>query len=251
MNFTYTPDRLAALEQTLTRERLSWYLGECGNDLELALRMYELNTRISAAFYSPLQGLEILVRNDMNLQMQAAFGENWHELQGVRLEQKQIDAIRKAVAGIEDDSPGNGAVVAELSLGFWVGLLSSKNENEIWRKALYKAFRNRPRGTERKIVQGALDSIRRLRNRVAHHEKILHRDLRANHATILEIAGWCCGETRDWIASLSSFDAKMLPVNEDKLPLEVPPIPYVPERPIRKTLGGRKRLSLSDPGGTG
>lgn len=76
MNFTYTPERLAALERSITRERLSYYLNECGDDFERALRMYELNTRISAAFYGPLQGLEILVRNDMNLQLQAAFGEN-------------------------------------------------------------------------------------------------------------------------------------------------------------------------------
>ena len=214
MNFTYTPERLAALERSLTRERLSYYLSECDNDLESALRMYELNTRLSAAFYSPLQGLEILVRNDMNLQLQATFGPDWHDLSIICLQQRQIDDINRTIIGIDDENPSNGAIVAELSFGFWVGLLSSRNENEIWRKALHKAFPNRPRGIERKAVQGALDSIRRLRNRIAHHEKILHRDLRANHATILEIAGWCCPDTRDWIASLSIFDANMLPLAE-------------------------------------
>ncbi len=244
MNFTYTPERLTALERSITRERLTYYLAECGDDLELALRMYELNTRISAAFYGPLQGLEILVRNDMNLRLQAAFGKNWHGLSTINLQQTQISDIQKTIKGIDQAEPTNGAIVAELPFAFWVGLLGPKNENEIWRKSLYKAFANRPRGTERKIVHNALDSIRRLRNRIAHHEKILHRDLRANHATVLEIAGWCCIETRDWIASLSSFDATMLPTKEDELPLEIPPVPNSPTRELGETLGGRRRLSL-------
>ncbi len=246
MNFTYTPERLASLERSITRERLSYYLGECGDDLEPALRMYELNMRISAAFYGPLQGLEILVRNDMNLQLQAAFGGNWHDLSTIRLQQTQIADVQKTINGIDQAEPTNGAIVAELPFAFWVGLLGPKNENEIWRKALYKAFRNRPKGTERKIVHNALDSIRRLRNRIAHHEKILHRDLRANHQTILEIAGWCCSETRDWIASLSNFDPDMLRVKEEELPLEVTPIPNPPKPELGETLGGRKRLSLGD-----
>lgn len=244
MNFTYTPDRLAALERSITRERLSYYLDQCGDDIELALRMYELNTRVSATFYGPLQGLEILVRNDMNLQLQAAFGENWHDLSMIRLQLTQSNDVQKTIAGIDHENPTNGAIVAELPFAFWVGLLGPKNENEIWRKALYKAFQSRPRGTERKIVHNALDSIRRLRNRIAHHEKILHRDLRANHETILEIAGWCCIETRDWIASHSNFDPEMLPVKQDELPLDLPDIPTLPRHPPRETLGGRKRLSL-------
>jgi Abi-like protein len=244
VNFQFTPERLAALERSLSRERLTYYLGECANDLERALRMYELNNRISAAFYGPLQGLEVLVRNDMNTQMQAAFGADWLDLSAVRLQPTQIDDIKKTIAKIDQDEPSNGAIVAELPFGFWVGLLGPKNENEIWRKALHKAFAHRPRGTERKIVHNALDSIRRLRNRIAHHEKILHRDLRANHATILEIAGWCCPVTRDWIASLSNFDADMLPVQEAELPLPTIDQPKPIDRPARETLGGRRRLSL-------
>ena len=228
----------------MSRERLTYYLDECAGELECALRMYELNTRLSAAFYGPLQGLEVLVRNDMNMQLQASFGENWLDLSTVSMQQTQIEDIRKTIAKIDKDEPTNGAIVAELPFAFWVGLLGPKNENEIWRKALYKAFAHRPRGTERKIVHNALDSIRRLRNRIAHHEKILHRDLRANHATILEIAGWCCPVTRDWIASLSSFDPDLLPVKEAELPLDLPPEQSQPSTPVRETLGGRKRLSL-------
>lgn len=244
MNFQFTPERLAALERTLSPERLTYYLNECVGDLECALRKYELNTRISAAFYGPLQGLEVLVRNDMNMQMQAAFGTDWLDLSSVKLQPTQIDDIKKTIAKIEHDGPSNGAIVAELPFGFWVGMLGPKNENEIWRKALYKAFAHRPRGTERKIVHNALDSIRRLRNRIAHHEKILHRDLRANHATILEIAGWCCPITRDWIESLSNFDPNMLPFQEAELPLDITHQQSQSEISKRETLGGRKRLSL-------
>jgi hypothetical protein len=246
VNFSYTPERLAALERSLTRERLTYYLSECGDDVETALRMYELNTRLSAAFYGPVQGLEVLVRNAMNIELRATFGENWHDLSVIRLQATQADEVARAVRELETDPPTNGAVVAELPFAFWVGLLGPKNENEIWRKALYRSFPNRPKGTERKIIQNALNSIRRLRNRIAHHEKILHRDLAADHATILEIAGWCCRETRDWIASLSTFDKDMLPVAEAELPLEPPAdVPVTAANKPKATLNGRPRLGLT------
>ncbi len=249
MNFTYSPERLTALERSLSRERLTYYLHECGDNVESALRMYELNTRLSAVFYGPLQGLEVLVRNAMNIELRTSFGAEWHDLSVIRLQPTQADDVRRAIAGIDADDPANGAVIAELPFAFWVGLLGPKNDNEVWRKALFRAFPHRPRGVERKTVQNALNSIRRLRNRIAHHEKILHRDLAADHSTILEIAGWCCPDTRDWIAALSTFDPNMLPVAEAELPLEAPVMEVSKDdsQPEHPTLNGRPRLGLSRP----
>lgn len=246
MNLLRTPERLAALERYLTRERLTYYLEQSDGDLSQAIALYELNTRISAKLYGPVQGLEVLVRNAMNEQLVARFGADWHELNTIRLDGPQQSDVHKATAEIEGEIT-NGAVVAELSLGFWAALLNTSNDNEVWRKALYLAFPNRPKGTERKAVHGAINSIRRLRNRIAHHEKILHRDLQADHDTIIEIAGWICPDTRDWIAEMSQFNPSELPSYDEQLPFQEEPAQpenYTPATEPRETLNGRPRLSI-------
>lgn len=253
MNFAYTADNLSVLQRTITPDRLTYYLEESQGDLEAAMRLYELNARLSAQFYGPLQGLEVVVRNAIDEQFVAAFGADWTSLEAIKLQPQQQDNVREAVAeaSVQDGElveATHADIIAELKFGFWVGVLGPKNEVEVWRKALWRAFPHRPKGVERKVVQAALNSIRRLRNRIAHHRRILHRDLVADHATILEIAGWVCPVTRDWIASLSSFDAGSLPVPQETLPFDGLPAtdPIPPATPIepRETLGGRPRLTI-------
>ena len=59
-NFTYADDLLDELA-ALSRERLGTYLDATGGDREGAIRLYAWNTAVSAAFYGPLQGLEVEV----------------------------------------------------------------------------------------------------------------------------------------------------------------------------------------------
>lgn len=246
MNLVHSKDRLTALQRLITPERLSYYLEYTDNNLADAIRLYELNTKLSAIFYGPVQGVEILLRNTMNEQLCAKFGVDWHDLSAIKLANPQEIAVQRAINDIDGDIT-TGAVVAELPLGFWAALLNSSNDNEIWRKALYLAFPHRPKGTERKQVHGAINAIRRLRNRIAHHEKIIHRELDEDHNLILEIAGWICPETKGWIAAMSDFDPTLLPVSdEEELPLEKSESEAAPNRveKPRKTQGGRPLLSL-------
>jgi len=225
--------------------------------LESAIRLYEVNARLSAALYSPLQTLEVTVRNAIDQQFQSSFGADWTTNGVINLQVQQQDDIRKALREVSVDDRGGNVefthddVVAELNFGFWVGVLGPKNEVEVWRKALWQAFPHRPKGTERKLVQGALNSIRRLRNRVAHHCRIIHRDLVQDHATILEVIGWICPDTRAWTAALSTFDPNDVPTNEDELPMPGLPstdttVPANDVEQIRKpTREGRARLGVS------
>lgn len=246
MNLLRTPQRLTALERFLTRERLSYYLDQCDDDLSAAIALYELNTKVSAALYGPVQGLEVLLRNAMNEQLVARFGADWHDLTTIRLDGPQQTDVHRAIAEI-GGVVSNGAVVAELSLGFWAALLNTSNDNEIWRKAIYLAFPEIPKGVARKNVHGAINSIRRLRNRIAHHEKILHRDLKEDHDKILEIAGWICPDTQAWIAEMSQFDPSILPSYEEELPFTNPKEQVEARPPSAEplpTLNGRLRLGI-------
>jgi len=208
--FHYTLEVLDALQATLSTERIKPYVVRSAGDLERALRSYVFNTEISEAFYTPLQGLEIALRNAVHGRMTSHFGEEWYSSEGVRCLQhpltRMIDEARLALAR-DKKAIAPGRMVAELSLGFWVTILGPKCETPLWRPVLRHAFPHRPRGTERKEIQGALNAIRRLRNRVAHHEPILDRDLAFDHEVIITLIGWICPQTAAWVAAQSRVPA--------------------------------------------
>ena len=58
-DFSYTREILDEIEAALSRERLSAYLTAARGDRARAIRLHAWNTAVSAAFYGPLQGLEI------------------------------------------------------------------------------------------------------------------------------------------------------------------------------------------------
>ena len=254
VSFSYSPAKLTALERALSTDRLAPYLDAAEGRQDEAFRLYERNCRLSAAFYTPLQALEVAVRNEIDRTLSDRFGENWIEGEGIVLEPRQSTDIFNAIGQVSKDDRGRdrnynrGEIISELNFGFWVGLLGPGNEVELWRKALYRGFANRPKGTERKAVQGVLNSIRRLRNRIAHHCRIIHRDLPRDHDDIMNVIGWICPDTRQWAESLSSFNIDDIPVPQEALPLEgfpaLDPIPPVSEdNEPRPTRDGRPRLT--------
>ena len=98
-----------------------------------------------------------------------------------------------------------GQMLAELKFAFWVGLLGPHYDSTIWRKALYKAFLARG-GRPRREVHSRLNAIRRLRNRIAHHEPIFQKNnLEQAHDEIIEAISWMCRNTASWAQYHSRF----------------------------------------------
>ena len=60
------------------------------------------------------------------------------------------------------------------------------------------AFPHRAKLT-RIAAHQALNPLRKLRNRIAHHKPILAHRLAEDHAQILEVTGWISLEARTWI----------------------------------------------------
>ena len=58
----------------------------------------------------------------------------------------------------------------------------------------------------RKELKRILEEIRALRNRVFHHERIIHwTDLDAKHAAILDVIGWVSPELHEMAHALDRF----------------------------------------------
>jgi hypothetical protein len=52
-------------------------------------------------------------------------------------------------------------------------------------------------------VENAMKRVYLFRNRLAHHERVVHLALPSRHDLILRLAGWASPETRDWATGLS------------------------------------------------
>lgn len=198
-----------AIALSLSRDRLDKYLNAAGNDLDLAIGLYERNTRLAETFYTPLQALEICLRNHIDIQLVATYGPDWMTNGQPPLNgwaQNQIATASRDLA-TANAPVAPGAIVAELHFGFWLSLLAPQYDATLWRTACHRAFRANGRGLARRTVHGRLNAIRRFRNRVAHHEPIFQANLQQVHDEIIEAAEWMCPQTAAWALHHSRFPA--------------------------------------------
>lgn len=169
-------DRIA-IEKVISTERLEPYLKKHGGDFEKAVNHYKVNIEISESFYPLLSILEIALRNKFDYQLKRLFDdENWFEnprfIKSVT--RFQMDRVSEAKANIlrEKKTITSGKIISELSFGFWTSLLDSKFERILW-KNLRLAFPNCPKNIrKRKTMSSKLNGIRKLRNRIFHHEPV-------------------------------------------------------------------------------
>ena len=217
-NFTYADDLLDELEAALSRERLGTYLDATGGDREGAIRLYAWNTAVSAAFYGPLQGLEVALRNAMHRRLAERYGEAWYDNRDAGLDRGAMQRVASARTELARDAYGDDPprIVAALSFGFWVSLLGpggrigagrkANYEMTLWRLALRGAFAHRATMT-RKEAHRPLNALRTVRNRIAHHEPVFARDLARGHERIVEVVGWITPGTRRWVEHHSRVPA--------------------------------------------
>lgn len=172
-------------------------------DLDGAIKLYEENARLSEAFYTPLQNLEIAFRNAIAVHLSARYGNDWHVNGAPNFNVNSREMIAAAMQGLPANAPV-GSVIAELKFAFWVGLLGPGYDATLWRQGLYKAFLAGG-GKPRKTIQGRFNALRRFRNRVMHHEPVFDRPLQQLHDEIIEAISWICRDTAAWTAHHSRF----------------------------------------------
>ncbi len=194
----------------LTRARLRSYLAATSGDLTAALRWYEWNARASAAVMATSGMVEVIVRNalDEQLSVWAAARRHASWLDAAPLDARGSADVAKArdrATNRGRTSEVHGKVVAELSFGFWRYTVAQRYHAALWVPALHRAFphgptdlRERRRRVERHLVDFLL-----VRNRSAHHEPVHRRDLLADLAAVIELAGWVHPDAGRWVAATS------------------------------------------------
>lgn len=206
-NFGYTKEEIDAIERSLSSERLSTYLRRTNGDRLAALRLYEHNTRVSEALFGVIRGLEVALRNSMHDVLRTAFNaDDWYDKLPFALLKEEKRSIRMAKLNIRKRRKPiiPGRVVAELTFGFWCGLTTKVYDAKLWVPHLHKAFPHRRLG--RREANARLNDLRVLRNRIAHHECVVHTDIHGEHSRIIETLGWICPISAAWVQQYSSME---------------------------------------------
>ncbi len=169
-------------------------------DQARALELYALNTRLSESLYVALQMLEVALRNRIDAVMSEKYGLDWLLNGGALLIDRQKFQREEATRELERarKQASNGRLVAALPFSFWTSMFNSEYET-LWQQDLYKIGRKQDgKGLVRKDISKRLTPIRILRNRVAHHEPILHWNLPKHHENMLRLCEWFSPEAAKW-----------------------------------------------------
>lgn len=206
-------ERGTIVDRIISKERLVPYLRHHENDLDKAIMHYKSNILISESFYPLLAILEVGLRNSIDFQLTQRFGvENWFEsIEFVKIASRfQIERISEARSNVwaEKKVVTPGRIISELSFGFWTSLFDTKFEMTLW-KNLRLSFPNCPKEIrKRRTMSAKFNGIRKLRNRIFHHEAITWNlsVLYSYKIEILEGIEWLDKGMLEWIGELNHVD---------------------------------------------
>lgn len=201
--FSCVPHTYHGIESTLSAARLGRFLLAANGDRHLALRYYVWNAELCEALYLPVHLAEVAIRNSIHRALQNRYGADWHTVGAFlcTLPKRIIEELDEAQR-VERDQHGSRMsidhIVSAMSFGFWVHLTTKNYAHLIWKGSLRTAFPHLPRDTKLYEVHDALESIRRLRNRLAHHNAVFDKQPMSHFQGIQKVVGWICPETR-WL----------------------------------------------------
>lgn len=202
-------DSYLELEKALSLERFGRYLVWAKGDRARAIELYTLNTQMSESLYTPLQMLEVALRNRIHSVMTEACHQAWFQDEKMLLGEWQPEQLAKAIGDInrEGREPTTSRIVAALTFGFWTAMFG-KDYETLWQTTLNQiARRPNGKGLTRKDFSRPLGKIRYLRNRVAHHEPVLNRSLPRTYDQIIELTSWLSPAAAEWCANHCRFGA--------------------------------------------
>lgn len=203
-------DELKWVRDWLSDDRLVPYLAATHGDMAAALALHQYNARLSAAFKTDLDHVEVAVRNGYHRAM-SAHSPDWMFDGGALFpsivggsDRAAREQLEKAIRDAGGDNATPGKVVAELSMGFWKRFSEQGRETTLWAAHANMAF---VRGTPRRVVHEHMTALVQLRNRIAHAERIVHWPLNNYRARIDDLAKRVDPRIAAWISRNSAVPA--------------------------------------------
>lgn len=194
------------VQGTLSSPRLSTYERETSN-LQDALELYLWNANISGVFFPCLHICEITIRNAISEVLFKRHGNKWPWDEGfvnTLPNPQKPDNPRRNLRNARKKSSDVNKVIPEISFAFWQKMLTARHDDRLWLPHFRSAFPNTDTNIEIKTLRSEiyndLEKIRKLRNRIAHHEPIFSRNLNEDYKAIIKVIGYRCEDTAQWLS---------------------------------------------------
>lgn len=196
-------DKYENIKNTLSISRMATY-EKYSDSHKKALDLYLWNLQISSALLECLAVCEVVVRNSVAKIIEQRYGEDWiNNARFIRTmkQSRQRDLIKVRQSTVDK-------TIAELPFVFWQSFFTVRFDQELWQNDLAVALPNASdcNGKLREVVFTDLDRLRKLRNRIAHHEPIFNRSIKTDYEVIIKIIRYCCEDTANWVESWRKID---------------------------------------------
>ena len=214
MSIEFTDSETCHLVKLLSAERLK-ALTELTGSSQTAIELHQATLALGAELMSVVATIEISLRNSVRDNLTQHFGVDtwllqppvpfqWKEPEKKKAVMAQDSAQRAEYAKLNQAEKGaldvlaypngrppntshlkrardrrkrisvsTGKVVAELTLYFWKRLYGPEYDQTLWRPTLKRTFPNKK--IKRADIATNLEKIYQVRNRLAHHEPVLHK----------------------------------------------------------------------------
>lgn len=200
--------KLQSFKDSTSRPRFATFLNQTGHNELRAVELYFWNIRLAGELMFSLNVFEVCLRNRLHAFLIGRFGANWPYSQ-MALRQLTADDRRRLIRQIADlqtanngNPPSPDGIVAALSLGFWVSLLTRSYRVPFgWHgPGLRSVFPHDPSLTQPDVYRICND-VRILRNRVAHHEPLLNMPVSRIRADLDRVLGAMCPGSLEFAAA--------------------------------------------------
>ena len=201
----FTQDEIQCLPKILSAPRFATYLRAKNGNKSKALALYHWNLKLSSEFIIPLQMCEVSLGNSIVCAIEKTYSRNWPwEISfEIALPNHAQDYNPRNDLKMQQHLPTPGKIVAELRFAFWQKMLTRRHDAAIWNAHFRTAF---PHADQSKTIQelrrqgyAMLEEIRKLRNRIAHHEPIFKRNIQEEYDRIKEVIGWTNPTAAAWV----------------------------------------------------
>ncbi|ORJ18591.1 hypothetical protein BS639_24515 [Rouxiella silvae] len=201
-----------SIKASLSAARIGTYENILGGpagaqQTEKALRLYMWNAQVSAAFFVPLHVCEVIMRNAISEVLETVYGTRWPWSIGF---ERSLPIPPHGYKPKDDlingrrNQPTTGKVIPELKFVFWQKLLTGRFDTRLWNNNMMTVFPHAAAqgmtvAQLRQSLYNDLETVRKLRNRIAHHEPIISRNLEDDFATIKRIIRYRCQHSLEWM----------------------------------------------------
>lgn len=200
---------ISGLEKAISRDRFNAYKQDGVSD-KTAVARYLFNIEICKTLYPLINIFEVTLRNSIDGSLSLFCNTlNWENT--LQLGTNEIQSIQTALQSLKrkQKSLSHDRLVAELNMGFWTALLGNRYSQNSFQYAIIKtAFKNCPKSQRnQKNLHLLLNDIRHTRNRIAHHERIIHwKDLQKKHTDLLNLIKFLNSDSYEMAINLDNFD---------------------------------------------